>query len=166
MFPSARRRQFPNTSPKATDNKFQIQAFAGGEIVPRCRRWTRKQRHGRDVPHCQLLFYRQGPDFRALLLRAVRAEFAQQNAWFQDHGGQDMLNEFGKKYKLYAIAAQYRTQMAAGSARRSTALTISTASRCGSADGPAKPFPSSAPFPSRSRAAISIRHGKGHHRRH
>src|SRR5256714_9473332 len=28
----------------------------------------------------------------------------QQNAWFQDHGGQDMLNEFGKKYKLYGIA--------------------------------------------------------------
>ena len=28
----------------------------------------------------------------------------QQNAWFQDHGGQDMLNEFGKKSKLYGIA--------------------------------------------------------------
>jgi TRAP-type mannitol/chloroaromatic compound transport system substrate-binding protein len=28
----------------------------------------------------------------------------QQNAWFQDHGGQDMLNEFGKKSKLYAIS--------------------------------------------------------------
>jgi TRAP-type mannitol/chloroaromatic compound transport system substrate-binding protein len=28
----------------------------------------------------------------------------QQNAWFQDHGGQDMLNEFGKKFKLYGIS--------------------------------------------------------------
>ena len=62
---------------EATDNKFQIQPFAGGEIVPplpggRCGR----QRHRRDGPHRRLLFHRQGPDLRALLLGAVRPEFA------------------------------------------------------------------------------------------
>jgi len=47
---------------EATDNKFQIQAFAGGEIVP-CAAGGRcgEQRHGRDVSHRGLLLHRQGP---------------------------------------------------------------------------------------------------------
>jgi TRAP-type mannitol/chloroaromatic compound transport system substrate-binding protein len=76
----------------------------------------------------------------------------QQNAWFQDHGDQDMLNEFGKKLKLYFISGgNTGTQMGGW---RSTPSTTSTASNSASADGPARP---SAPFRSRLRAVISIR---------
>ncbi len=63
---------------EATDNKFQIQTFAAGE--------------GKD------------PTFALYCSVPFGLNSRQQNAWFQDHGGQDMLNEFGKKYKTYAIA--------------------------------------------------------------
>ena len=62
---------------EASDNKFQIQIFAGGEIVPALQAVDAvQQRHGRDVPHRRILFRRQGPDLLPLLRGAVRAEFA------------------------------------------------------------------------------------------
>ena len=62
---------------EASDNKFQIQIFAAGEIVPGARRAGRgERRQGRDVPHRRLLLRRQGPDLLPLHRRAVRAECA------------------------------------------------------------------------------------------
>ena len=57
---------FAKTVAEATDNKFQIQLFAAGEIVPGLAGARRgAERHGRDVPHRVLLLRRQGSDLRA-----------------------------------------------------------------------------------------------------
>src|ERR1700755_635392 len=66
---------FAKAVAEATDNKFQIQVFAAGEIVagPAGRR-RGDQRHGRDVPYRVLLLRRQGPDLCVRHRGAVRIE--------------------------------------------------------------------------------------------
>ena len=60
-----------------TDNKFQIQVFAAGELVPGPAGARRDlQRHRRDVPHRLVLLRRQGPDLCDLRLGAVRPQRA------------------------------------------------------------------------------------------
>ena len=59
-----------SASPRSTNNKFQIQVFAAGEIVPAVRRGRcRAERHGPVLPHGAVLFLRQGSDVR---VRAAR----------------------------------------------------------------------------------------------
>ena len=66
---------FSKAVAEATDNKFQIQVFAAGEIVPGLQAADAVQhRHGRDVPHRVLLLFRQGSDLRVRHRRAVRAQ--------------------------------------------------------------------------------------------
>ncbi len=61
----------------ATDGKFQIQVFAGGEIVPRpAGRRRGAERHRRMRPHRFVLLFRQGPDLRVRHLGRVRPERA------------------------------------------------------------------------------------------
>ena len=62
---------------EATDNKFQIQVFAAGEIVPGLQVARRRaERHRRDGPYGVLLLFRQGPDLRLRHRAAVRPERA------------------------------------------------------------------------------------------
>ena len=66
---------FAKAVAEATDNKFQIQVFAAGEIVPGLQAADAvHQRHRRDVPHRVLLLCRQGPDLRLRHRGAVRAQ--------------------------------------------------------------------------------------------
>ena len=61
----------------ATSGKFQIQVFAGGEIVPAVRRGRRACRTARSsAPHRAVLFLRQGSDVRVRLRDPVRPERA------------------------------------------------------------------------------------------
>ena len=69
----------PRCSPRrwreATDNKFQIQVFAAGEIVPGLQAADAvQQRHRRDVPHRVLLLFRQGSDVRVRHCGSVRPQ--------------------------------------------------------------------------------------------
>src|SRR5450432_1426959 len=90
---------------EATDNKFQIQAFAGGEIVPALQALDAVTNATVEMCHTAA-YYFIGKDPTYALFASVPfgLNSRQQNAWFQDHGGQDMLNEFARESKLYAIS--------------------------------------------------------------
>src|SRR2546430_12538752 len=90
---------------EATDNKFQIQAFAGGEIVPALQALDAVTNATVELCHTAAYYFiGKDPTFALYCSVPFRLNSRQQNAWFQDHGGQDMLNEFGKKYNVYGIA--------------------------------------------------------------
>jgi TRAP-type mannitol/chloroaromatic compound transport system substrate-binding protein len=90
---------------EATDNKFQIQVFAGGEIVPAFGVVDAVGNSTVEMCHTAA-YYFIGKDATFALCNSIPfgLNSRQQNAWFQDRGGQDMLNEFTKKFKLYGIS--------------------------------------------------------------
>ena len=72
---TARAEVFAKAVAEATDNRFQIQVFAAGEIVPGLQAARRRaERHRRDVPHRVVLLFRQGSDLRLRHRGAVRAQ--------------------------------------------------------------------------------------------
>src|SRR6266403_5120666 len=90
---------------EVTDNKFQIQTFAGGEIVPALQALDAVSNATVEMCHTAAYYFiGKDPTYALYCSVPFGLNSRQQNAWFQDHGGQDMLNEFGKKYKLYGIA--------------------------------------------------------------
>ena len=90
---------------EATDGKFQIQAFAAGEIVgtPQAARCGR-QRHRRDGPHLLAIIIsaRTRPS-RSAPTCPFGLNSRQMNAWLYHGGGNDLLNEFYAKHNLYAM---------------------------------------------------------------
>src|SRR5450432_3098705 len=90
---------------ESTDNRFQIQSFAAGEIVPGLQNVDAVQNGTVEMCHTAAYYFiGKDPTFALMCSVPFGLNSRQQNAWFQDHGGQDMLNEFGKKSKLYAIS--------------------------------------------------------------
>ena len=90
---------------EATDNKFQIQPFAAGEIVPPFQAVDAVQNGTVEMCHTAAYYFiGKDPTFALYCSVPFGLNSRQQNAWFQDHGGQDMLNEFGKKFNLYGIS--------------------------------------------------------------
>ena len=90
---------------EATDNKFQIQTFAAGEIVPALQAFDAVSSATVEMCHTAAAYFvGKDPTYALYCTIPFGLNSRQQNAWFQDHGGQDMLNEFGRKSKLYAIA--------------------------------------------------------------
>ena len=90
---------------EATDNKFQIQTFAAGEIVPPFQAIDAVGNGTVEMCHTAAYYFiGKDPTFALYASVPFGLNARQQNAWFQDHGGQDMLNEFGKKFKLYGIS--------------------------------------------------------------
>src|SRR3954465_16012759 len=80
---------------EATDNKFQIQAFAGGEIVPALQALDAGGIATVEMCHTAAYYLiGKDPTFALYCPVPFRLNPRQQNAWFQDHGGQDMLNDF------------------------------------------------------------------------
>ena len=66
--------RFAKRVAEATDNKFQIRVFAGGEIVPAFQVLDAVQNNTVEMrPYRQLLLHRQGPDLRARLRRSRSA---------------------------------------------------------------------------------------------
>jgi len=90
---------------EATDNKFQIQTFAAGEIVPPFQVVDAVGNATVEMGHTAAYYFiGKDPTFALYCSVPFGLNSRQQNAWFQDHGGQDMLNEFGKKFKVYGIS--------------------------------------------------------------
>src|SRR6195256_4974493 len=89
---------------EATDNKFQIQVFAAGEIVPALQVLDACQNGTVEIGHTATYYY-IGKDPTWALFCAVPfgLNTRQQNAWFYDGDGMKLMNEFGKKYNLYAL---------------------------------------------------------------
>src|SRR5437879_4750278 len=89
---------------EATDNKFQIQAFAAGEIVPALQVLDAVQNGTVEMGHTAM-YYFIGKDPTWALFCAVPFGLngRQQNAWFYDGDGLKLMNEFTRKYNLYNL---------------------------------------------------------------
>jgi TRAP-type mannitol/chloroaromatic compound transport system substrate-binding protein len=91
---------------EATDNKFQIQVFAAGEIVPPFQAVDAVQNG--TVEMCQTAaYYFIGKDLTFALpcSSPFGPNARMQNAWEYHHGGIDLMNEFFKKYNMHGLPA-------------------------------------------------------------
>ncbi len=89
-----------------TDNKFQIQTFAGGEIVPGLQVLDAVQNGTVECGHTALYYYFGKNDafvFGSALPFGMSSRM--QNAWLIHGGGLDLLNEFLKGYNCHFIPA-------------------------------------------------------------
>ena len=91
---------------EATDNKFQIQLFAAGEIVPGLQVLDAVQNGSVEMCHTAT-YYFIGKDPTWALFCAVPfgLNTRQQNAWYFDADGLKLMNEFGKKYNVYSLVS-------------------------------------------------------------
>jgi TRAP-type mannitol/chloroaromatic compound transport system substrate-binding protein len=89
-----------------TDNKFQIQAFAGGEIVPGLQVLDAVQKGTVEIGNTALYYY-WGKDpaftFGTALPFGVNAR--QMSSWLRFGGGETLLNELLKNYNCIGFAA-------------------------------------------------------------
>jgi len=89
---------------EATDNKFQIQNFAAGEIVPGLANVDAVTNGTVEMAHTAAYYFvGKDPTFALYCSIPFGPNARQQNAWFYDGGGMDLLNEFGKKFNIYAL---------------------------------------------------------------
>jgi TRAP-type mannitol/chloroaromatic compound transport system substrate-binding protein len=91
---------------EATDNKFQIRAFAGGEIVPALQVLDAVQNNTVEMGHTASYYY-VGKDmtFGIDCTIPFGMNARQQNAWMVHGGGLDLLRNFFKDYNVYNIPA-------------------------------------------------------------
>jgi len=89
---------------EATDNKFQIQLFAAGEIVPGLQVLDAVQNATVEIGNSAMYYY-IGKDPTWALFCAVPfgLNSRQQNAWFYDGEGMKLMNEFGHRYNVYFL---------------------------------------------------------------
>jgi TRAP-type mannitol/chloroaromatic compound transport system substrate-binding protein len=89
---------------EATDNKFQVQVFAAGEIVPPLQALDAAQNGTVEVAHTAMYYY-VGKDPTWALFCAVPfgLNSRQQNAWFYDGDGTKLMVEFCKKYNVHPL---------------------------------------------------------------
>ncbi len=89
---------------EATDNRFQVQPFAAGEIVPALQVLDAVQNGTVEIGHSAMYYY-IGKDPTWALFCAVPFGLngRQQNAWFYDGDGTKLMDDFGKKYNVYPL---------------------------------------------------------------
>jgi TRAP-type mannitol/chloroaromatic compound transport system substrate-binding protein len=89
---------------EATDNKFQVQTFAAGEIVPGLQALDAVENGTVEACHTAT-YYFIGKDPTWALFCAVPfgLNTRQQNAWFYDGDGQKLMVDFGKKFNVYPL---------------------------------------------------------------
>ncbi len=96
--------EFAKAVAEMTDNKFQIQVFAAGEIVPALQVLDAVSNGTVEAGHTAMYYY-IGKDPTWALFCAVPfgLNTRQQNAWFYDGDGMKLMNEFGKKFNVYSL---------------------------------------------------------------
>src|SRR5258705_2389106 len=86
---------------EATDNKFQIQTYAAGEIVPALQVVDAVGNGTVEMCHTAAYYFiGKDPTFALYCPVPLELNSRQQNAWFQDHGGHAMLHEVHKEDQL------------------------------------------------------------------
>ena len=91
---------------EATDNKFQIQVFAGGEIVPGLQVVDAVQNGTVECGHTASYYYfGKDPTFAFGTSVAFGPNQRLNQGWFTLGGGKEVLNEFYKKYNATALLA-------------------------------------------------------------
>ena len=117
----------PSAIAEITDNKFQIQVFAAGEIVPGLQVLDAVQNGTVEMGHTAPYYYfGKDPAFTFGTGAAVRAQQrASRMPGCSFGGGQELLNDFMKNYNCHRHAGRQhrRARWAAGSARRSRRST-------------------------------------------
>jgi TRAP-type mannitol/chloroaromatic compound transport system substrate-binding protein len=91
---------------EATDGKFQIQPFAAGEIVPGLAIVDAVQNGTVEIGHTASYYYfGKDPTFGFGTSVPFGPNFRFNQGWWMQGGGQDVLNEFYKKYNVRGILA-------------------------------------------------------------
>jgi TRAP-type mannitol/chloroaromatic compound transport system substrate-binding protein len=87
-----------------TDNKFQIQVFAAGEIVPGLQALDAVSNNTVEMCHTVSYYYvGKDPTFAIAASVPFGMNARQQNAWLLQGGGHELFNEFYKKFNVYGI---------------------------------------------------------------
>jgi TRAP-type mannitol/chloroaromatic compound transport system substrate-binding protein len=97
---------FAKAVAEASDNKFQIQVFASGEIVPGLNAADAVQ--SGTVEMCQTAsyyYFGKDPTFAFATAVPFGLNSRMQTAWMDFGGGMELMNEFYKKFNIYGIPA-------------------------------------------------------------
>ena len=87
-----------------TDNKFQIQVFSAGEIVPGLQALDATSNGTVEMSHTVSYYYvGKDPTFAIYASVPFGLNARQQNSWWYQGGGQDLGNEFFKKFGVIAF---------------------------------------------------------------
>src|SRR3954464_5101256 len=91
---------------EATDNKFQIQSFAGGEIVPGLQVLDAVQNGTCEIGHTASYYYfGKDPTFTFGSAVPFGPNMRINQAWYMLGGGREVLNDFYKKYNVVSLLA-------------------------------------------------------------
>jgi TRAP-type mannitol/chloroaromatic compound transport system substrate-binding protein len=91
---------------EATDNKFQIQTFAGGEIVPGLQVLDAVQNGTVEIGHTASYYYfGKDPTFTFGASVPFGPNMRLNQAWYMLGGGKELLNDFYKKYNVISLLA-------------------------------------------------------------
>jgi TRAP-type mannitol/chloroaromatic compound transport system substrate-binding protein len=89
---------------EATDNKFQIQVFSAGEIVPALQAMDAASKGTVEMCHTASYYYvGKDPTFAFGTAVPFGLNSRMQNAWAFFGGGMELMNDFYKKYSIYGI---------------------------------------------------------------
>src|SRR5216110_3379056 len=95
---------FAKAVAEASDNKFQIQVFAGGEIVPGLQAADAVQSGTVEMCHTASYYYvGKDPTYAFGTAVPFGLNSRMQNAWQYFGGGLDLMNEFYKKANIFAL---------------------------------------------------------------
>ena len=97
---------FAKAVAEATDNKFRIQLFAAGEIVPGLAAADAVQSGTVELCHTASYYYfGKDPTFALGTAVPFGLNARMQNSWWSFGGGAELMNAFYKKFNIYAIVA-------------------------------------------------------------
>ena len=97
---------FAKAVAEATDNKFQIQLFAAGEIVPALQAADAVSNGTVEMCHTASYYYiGKDPTFAFGTAVPFGLNSRMQTSWLQSGGGGELMNEFYKKYNIIAFLA-------------------------------------------------------------
>lgn len=95
---------FAKAVAEATDNRFQIQVFAAGEIVPGLQAADAVTNNTVEMCHTASYYYvGKDPTFAFGTAVPFGLNARQQNAWFLHGGGQALMNDFYKKHNIVSF---------------------------------------------------------------
>ena len=89
---------------EATDNKFHVQNFAAGEIVPGLQAADAVSNGTVEACHTATYYYiGKDPTFALFCAVPFGLNSRQQNAWFYDGDGLKLMNDFTRKYNIHNL---------------------------------------------------------------
>src|ERR1700682_6367750 len=95
---------FAKAVAEVTDNKFQIQVFAAGEIVPGLQAMDAVSSGTVEMAHTASYYYvGKDPTFAFATAVPFGLNSRMQNAWLFFGGGMELMNDFYKKANIYAL---------------------------------------------------------------